>query len=201
MSWCLVYTEGKREQFVKTILEKAQHEIYFPRILVAGRKVPFFPNYLFCKLLNGQFYDVRWTPRVLQVIQGPVGTLESTVTNLRKRERDGYIPLPRAPRPQARKVGDPVSILAGSFEGHVGWYDGQSGADRVRVLLDLLGRKVSVELPERHLSPTPYPLRSKESLGYNRTSIGARIPLIFHILPRLLARAMCAAHSTSPGIW
>jgi transcription antitermination factor NusG len=75
--------------------------------------------------------------------------LDDVVAKLQKRERDGFVRLPRKPRLQK---GDPVTILAGSFEGMTAWYEGQSGSDRVRVLLDLLGRKVPLDIAESQIS-------------------------------------------------
>ena len=160
MTWCLVYTEGRREPLVQLLLAKSKHELYLPRIRERGRKGLMFPNYLFVKLINNQWYDVRWTPHVLQVIHDRQQSLDSIVTDLRRRERDGYVRLPRAPHLQK---GQQVRIIAGSFEGHQGWYEGQSGNDRVRVLLDLLGRKVPVQLLEKQVIPTPHILRGTKS--------------------------------------
>jgi transcription antitermination factor NusG len=160
MTWCLVFTEARRESLVQLLLTKTHHEIYFPRIRERGKKVTMFPNYLFVQMINDQFYNIRWTPHVLNVLHDRQKSLESIVSDLRRRERDGYVRLPRPPRLQK---GQQVNIIAGSFEGHVGWYDGQSSHDRVRVLLDLLGRKVPVQLLEKHLAPTPNILRTVKS--------------------------------------
>ena len=132
----------------------------FPEFASMAKKSLCFPNYLFVQLINDQWYNVRWTPHVLNIIHDKQQSLDSIVTDLRKRERDGYVRLPRAPRLQK---GQQVRIIAGSFEGHSGWYDGQSSHDRVRVLLDLLGRKVPVQLLEKQVIPTPHILRGQKS--------------------------------------
>ena len=65
---------------------------------------------------------------------------DDIIDAIRGREVDGLIVLPRAPR---LKPGQQVKVLRGAFEGKIGIYEGMSGLDLERILLDLLGRKVS----------------------------------------------------------
>lgn len=151
MKWCLAYTEAQREAVVQDAL---QNETYLPRIRERGGKIStMFPNYLFVRLIDGQFYNLRKTPHVIRVILDPGSELDEAVVNLRRREREGYVRLPRVPTLQK---GSPVKIIGGSFEGAVGWYDGQTTHDRVRVLLEMIGRKVPVELSERQIARYPH---------------------------------------------
>jgi len=76
----------------------------------------------------------------------PAQLSDEIITSIRGREIDGIVVLPRAPR---LRYGQPVRVLRGSFEGKIGIYHGMIGRDRERILLDLLGRKVSVILPGR----------------------------------------------------
>ena len=82
---------------------------------------------------------------------------------LRGRERDGLIELPKAP---GLKPGDHVRIIAGPFSERLALYEGQTSHERVAVLLQFLGgrhRRVAgechrteggrvVTLPEAELS-------------------------------------------------
>ena len=69
----------------------------------------------------------------------PAHMADDIIDAIRGREVDGLIVLPRAPR---LKPGQQVKVLRGAFEGKIGIYEGMSGLDRERILLDLLGRKV-----------------------------------------------------------
>jgi len=61
---------------------------------------------------------------------------------LRKREEDGFICLPKGPR---FHQGEPLKVTQGPLSGHTVLYDGMSAKERVRCLMNLLGRKVVIE--------------------------------------------------------
>ena len=66
-----------------------------------------------------------------------------------QREKRGYIQLPK---PVTRfSPNDAVRPNEGAFEGIVGLVDGYTSAKRVQVLLDFLGRKVSILFAEDQL--------------------------------------------------
>ena len=75
----------------------------------------------------------------------PARLHDSVVSELRSREKQGFVRLPRPPA--TFRPGQRVRIVRGSFEGQFGIYDGMSGKERERVLLDLLGQAVPVVLP------------------------------------------------------
>ena len=70
----------------------------------------------------------------------PIGVVET----LQRKARDGFIKLPRRP---VIGHGDLVRVLHGHFVGLTGIFDGQSSHERQRILLDLLGQQVAVEMP------------------------------------------------------
>jgi transcription antitermination factor NusG len=82
---------------------------------------------------------------------------DNVVELIKAKERGGIV---RLPDPKRLQPGARVRITKGSFEGHFGIYAGMSGKDRERVLLELLGRKVNVDLaagsfvvePTQHLA-------------------------------------------------
>jgi transcription antitermination factor NusG len=155
MTWWVVQTESQREHVVRVLLERRQYEIYFPRIKQRSRIAALFPSYLFVRAVE-QFYPVRWTDHVVRLLMSgdhPAALVDDIVANIRKRERNGFVVLP-APSKRLKK-GQNIRILNGSFCGHIGLYDGMSSHERARVLLDFLGQKVSVELPDRDLEPLP----------------------------------------------
>ena len=61
---------------------------------------------------------------------------DQIIDDLRKRERNGLIELPKRP---ALQPGDQVCILQGPFAGQLGLYAGMRPHERVLVLLQLLG--------------------------------------------------------------
>ena len=154
MTWAVVQCESQREHAVRLLLMRRRYETYFPRIRDRSRIQPLFPGYLFVHLTGQQFYSVMWTPHVIRLLMAgdqPAQLPEDVVDRLRKRERDGFVKLPLVSR--ALKRGQKVRIIRGSFEGQIGIYEGMSGVDRVRMLLELLGQTVPVELPGKDIAP------------------------------------------------
>ena len=74
----------------------------------------------------------------------PARVADQIIDDLRKRERNGLIELPKRPGP---KPGDQVRILQDPFAGQLGLYVGMRAHERVLVLLALLGGQQRVELP------------------------------------------------------
>jgi transcription antitermination factor NusG len=152
MSWAVVQTEAQREHAVRLLLMRSQYETYFPRIKSHGRIAPLFPSYLFVRLISRQWYAVMWTPHVIRLLMAgdrPAQLSEDVVNQIRKREHNGIVKLPNR---QFRK-GQKVQITRGSFKGYIGLYEGISGKDRQRILLELLGQTVPVELSEKDIAP------------------------------------------------
>ena len=153
--WWVVQTEAQREHLVRLLLMRHGFTTYAPRIKIRGRIAWLFPTYLFIAARD-QFYSVLWLPGVIRLLMAgdqPAKIPEDIVTQIRKREHNGFVRLPNASR-QLRK-GQKVRIVRGSFEGQVGLYEGMSGKDRERVLLELLGQVVPVELPGKDIAPLP----------------------------------------------
>src|SRR5262245_18434520 len=143
--WAVVQCESQREHTARLLLMRARFETYMPRIKHRGRISLLFPTYLFVRVVD-KFYPIMWTPGVVHLLMAgdqPAQLPEQVMTDIRKREVGGFI---RLPKPMRLKPGARVRVLSGQFTGHVGLYDGMSGKERERVLLDLLGRSVRVEL-------------------------------------------------------
>jgi len=151
--WCC-QTESQREHLVRLLLMRNGFETYAPRIKHHGRIAWLFPTYLFIAARQ-QFYSVLWTPGVVRLLMSgdrPAQLGAEVIAEIHKREtRDGFVKLPAGR--QGLKKGQDVRITKGSFCGHIGLFDGMNGHDRARVLLELLGRKVSVEMAQNDLAP------------------------------------------------
>lgn len=155
MSWWVVQTEAQREHLVRLLLMRHGFTTYAPRIKHRGRIAWLFPTYLFVAA-RAQFYSVLWLPGVIRLLMAgdrPAKLPEDIVTHIRKREHNGFVKLPNVSH--HLKKGQKVRIIRGSFEGQVGLYEGMSGKDRERVLLELLGQVVPVELPGKDIAPLP----------------------------------------------
>src|SRR5215510_9998156 len=150
--WAVVQCETQREHAVRLLLMRAGYETYLPRIRARNRITPLFAGYLFVRLSRWRWYFVMWTPHVIRLLMSgdqPAQLPEEIVTQIRKREHNGLV---RLPIRRLRK-GERIRIVRGNFEGHIGLYDGMSGKDRERVLLELLGQHVPVELPAKDIAP------------------------------------------------
>jgi len=151
-TWAVVQTEAMREIAVIALLERLGLSIYFPRIKIRKRITGLFPGYLFVQL-GAQWYPVLWTPHVIRLLMAgdrPARLDDAIVAELRRREVGGFVRMPKPPR---LHHGQRVKVVRGSFDGQIGIYDGMSGRDRERVLLELLGRKVRLELASADVQP------------------------------------------------
>jgi transcription antitermination factor NusG len=147
MPWSVCQCEPQREHLVRLLLMRAKFETYLPRIKLRQRVQLLFPSYLFVHI-EQQWHSVLWCPHVSRMIMAgtqPARLHDSVVSELRSREKQGFVRLPRPPA--TFRPGQRVRIVRGSFEGQFGIYDGMSGKERERVLLDLLGQAVPVVLP------------------------------------------------------
>jgi len=84
-------------------------------------------------------------------VSGRRASLIRPIDDLRKRERNGLIKLPKRP---ALQPGDQVRILQGPFAGQLGLYAGMRPHERVLVLLQLLGGQQRVELAKDSIEAT-----------------------------------------------
>lgn len=143
--WAVVQTESQREHLARQWLMRKSYETYMPRIKQRKRAALLFPTYLFVRIVD-RWYPVRWTPGVLRLLMSgeePAHLSESIVDQIKNREVGGFVRLPKAPKLER---GARVRVLTGRFVGKIGLYEGMGPKDRERVLLELLGRMVPVEL-------------------------------------------------------
>jgi transcriptional antiterminator RfaH len=151
--WAVVQAEAQRERAVRLLLMRQGFETYMPRIKVRNRISLLFPTYVFVRIID-QFYSIMWTPGVVRLLMAgdkPACLKDEIITTIRKREIGGFVKLPLPNR--QLKPGQKVRVIGGSFNGQIGLYEGQTSRDRERVLLELLGQAVPVELPARDIRP------------------------------------------------
>jgi transcription antitermination factor NusG len=150
--WTVVQTETQREHIARVWMMRSGYQTYAPRIRLKGNRVALlFPTYIFARIVD-RWYPIVSTPGVLRILMSgdqPGRLPDTIIEGIRKREVGGFVKLP----PKHPRRGQRVKIIRGSFEGHVAVYDGMSGPARERVLLELLGQLVTVELPARDVVP------------------------------------------------
>ncbi len=121
---------------------------------VEARLAPLFPGYLFICLdlgfepwgaINSTYGVARLVTQNERPQPMPAGLVEGLQAQI---GADGAFSW----RPQLR-IGQPVKIAEGPFANFVGVLEHLDSAGRVRVLLDMLGRSVSVALRSEALVP------------------------------------------------
>lgn len=152
--WYVIQTEPRREPYVLERLRGDGFQPYFPRIRLPDRRIaPLFPNYLFVGAANG-WYAIQNTIGVRTILmsgQTPAKVPPIIVDEIRGREdHNGFVRLPLPPR---YRPGQKVGIMRGLFRGRSGVYVGMGARDRERVLIEALGRVLTVELPASDLAP------------------------------------------------
>jgi len=151
--WAVAQVESQREHAVRLLLMRAKFETYAPRIKVRSRVALLFPGYVFVRIVD-RFYPVMWTAHVVRLLMSgdrPACLNDEVIMAIRKQERSGFVRLPTSAK--MLKKGQNVRITKGSFLNHIGLYDGMGSKDRAHVLLELLGRKVSIDLRQRNWVP------------------------------------------------
>lgn len=153
--WYVVHTRPHAENRAIMHLQRQGYRAFCPRYRKTIRHArrarsvlaPLFPGYLFLFLDGGRdpWRAVNGTRGVARLVtQGdrpqpmPPGIVEDMLARTRVDGAFDWTP--------TLKVGQAVRIAGGPFAEFVGTLEHLDGAGRVRVLLDLLGRSVSVAL-------------------------------------------------------
>jgi len=155
--WYVVRTQAHREPHAARHLENQGFQVFLPRFLKSRRHArkfetvlaPLFPRYMFIKLdlerdrwrsVNGTFGVDRLLMRQGGPEAVPFGLVEQLHASA---STDGIVC-----RSESLKEGQAIRVVAGPFAEVLGTLDRLDDHNRVRVLLDILGGKVPVALPE-----------------------------------------------------
>ena len=162
--WFAVYTRPRAEATAQEHLRRQGYEVYLPRRVKRRRHArrtdfvlaPLFPRYLFVAIdkLHQRWRPILSTVGVCDLVrQGerPAEVPAELVEELRLRERHGAFDYPAQIR--GLRQGAPVRIATGPFADLAGRFEGLAAADRVFVLLEMLGRSVKVQLPSEVVDP------------------------------------------------
>ena len=165
--WAVAQTQPLRERLVVDELARAGFEAWCPRIRIREnlrwKTPPLFPSYAFVHILD-RWWPARWTLGVVRILMDgemPARVPGQIIDEIRRREIGGFVKLPN--QDSGKRRGQKVKIIRGSFEGQIGIYDGMNGKERERVLLELLGQVVPVELPAKDIRPLDIASVSRET--------------------------------------
>lgn len=151
-NWYLVHTKPRKETVAEENLERQGYEVYLPLINQQRRRYerwvqiiePLFPRYLFIRLRPG--YDnmgpVRYTSGVQNFVRftEEPAIVPGVVVDSIKRATDTRTGL-HIPKRLAFQRGDTVMIEKGPLANLQAIVWGESGEERVLILLKMLGRE------------------------------------------------------------
>ena len=161
LRWFAVHSQPNREARAQHQLENQGFEVFLPKRLKTVRHArrltnlaaPFFPRYLFIQLdlTRHPWRSVNGTFGVSSlVMQGdmphpvPRGVVEAMIGAV---DGNGLLCLS-----ERLAVGDRVRLAAGPFADKLGILDRLDDSGRVRVLLDIMGGAVPVQLERRFVT-------------------------------------------------
>ena len=137
------------------------NECYLPRYRNArGTTLPLFSNYIFIKAVHQwrELNFVRGVSRVLMDGDEPGRVKDMVVDKIRSLQTDGIVMLPK--KGDRFVVGDKVVILRGPFREQVGFYQGMSLEERLRVLFLFLSGELTVEFDDSAVAPFEEPVEN-----------------------------------------
>jgi len=165
LRWYLIHTKASAEEVARLNLLRQGYEVYLPRVSQPVRRrgswtervAPLFPRYLFARVCEGlqSLSPVRSSVGVTGIVRfGSQYSVvpDAVVEDLRARA-DPVSGLLRLMLRTPLVRGVPVRITRGAFEGLEGVFEREDGAERVIVLLSLLGQHATVRVPVGYVAP------------------------------------------------
>jgi transcriptional antiterminator RfaH len=155
-NWYAVQTQPRAEMKALTHLARQGFEVYLPRFMKRRRHArrvenvssPLFPGYLFVAIdmATQRWRCVNSTVGVQKLVcngDAPAIIDERIIRALKSRQDErGFIELDNS----RFTDGEKVRVIDGVFSDSFGTYKGMTDRERVEILLDLLGRKVRVQI-------------------------------------------------------
>lgn len=157
--WTVARTHPNCEKIAIHNLERQGFSYYQPKILERKKKKkqgivlaesPLFPCYLFV-MIEKKWISLQSTYGIAAVLSAgsvPAIVRDSIIDDLKKRELNGYIQLPK---PAKFDVGDRVTIKQGAFAEHQALVERMPSNERQKVLLALLSNQIRVLVSEEQL--------------------------------------------------
>jgi transcriptional antiterminator RfaH len=154
--WIVGVTKANSETTAEYNLKKQGYGVYLPRYVEKeGKEIKIkvlFPRYIFIEIYD-KWYSIlntRGISSILMSDQRPSPVPEKVINELKSRQdKKGFVTI----RGQEKfSVGDKIILADGLFKGYSGLVDGMRDADRVNVLLDVLGRKVVLNMDTKSVA-------------------------------------------------
>jgi len=156
--WYVIQTKPANEHRVDAHLSNQKITVFLPMLetfhTLNGKVVPkikpLFPSYLFARLdIHAAYYQVKWTRgvnKILGIGSEPTPVSEKVIQTLRQRMGEKDV----VRLNDGLEEGSVVQFTSGPFKDLTGVFDRRmSDGGRVRVLLNLIGVDVSVQV-SRH---------------------------------------------------
>ncbi len=161
--WYVVETQPRRESLAKAQLERQNFSVFFPQFLKTRRHArrqdtvltPLFPNYLFVMLSRDlhEWRPINGTYGVKSLVRGasgrPVPMPSTAINGILSRSQNGIM----TKLMSEFTPGDTVKIINGPFADRMAQIERMDAADRIRVLIDILGGRSSISVPMSDVSP------------------------------------------------
>ena len=155
-SWYLIYTKPRQENLARENLERQGFVTYLPLAEQTRRRngrymkmiEPYFPRYLFIQLNTDtdNWAPIRSTLGVSQMVRFggvPAVVPEDLINYLKENDDPNGI---QQMIQQDMSPGDKIEIVNGPFAGYSGIYQQQKSAERVAVLLEIVGKNAELTL-------------------------------------------------------
>ncbi len=153
-SWYLIYTKPRQERTAEENLQRQNYQTYLPWMQRHQRRLgrytwvkePVFPRYLFILLdsENDNWGPIRSTRGVSTLVR--FGGVPAKVPTDFIQFLQNNSQLDSEKKAPEFRPGDSVQILDGVMAGYAGIFEAKSGAKRVTLLLDVVGKATRVEV-------------------------------------------------------
>ena len=166
LRWYLIHTKAAAEAVAQLNLRRQGYEVYLPRVsqpvrragLWCERVCALFPRYLFLHLREGSesLGPVRSSVGVAGIVRfgSSYGVVPDSVIQELLTRTDPESGLLRLTKWRSLAPGARVRVTLGPFDGLEGVFEREDGAERVIILLNLLGRDAVVRVPARYVAPS-----------------------------------------------
>lgn len=165
-AWFVVYTKARQEQVALENLERQNFEAYCPSLAITKRRKsqlvsliePFFPRYIFLRfnLETDNWAPVRSTRGVSGLVKFggvPRQVPPRLIRALKENENTEHL---QKVIPHSWKKGDVIEIEQGPFSGYRCIFEAERSADRVAVLLNIVGKQTRATLLKQDLQIPRY---------------------------------------------
>ena len=158
-AWYLIFTKPRMEHVARENLERQHYQIFLPQIQISKRLrgrynrciEAMFPRYLFIHLdtVLDNWMPIRSTQGVSHLIRFgglPAQVPDELIAELMSNQDENGLNI--APTREIHH-GDRIEILDGPMAGYVGLFEQYCSAERVQILLKIVGNETRVNI-DRH---------------------------------------------------